>query len=94
MKQVVYSARAFKDLERVTDHLVEFEATDVAQRIQTIVSAVEVLATSPFIGRPIRGALRELVISQGRTGYVVMYRVVAHRVEVLALRHQREAGYR
>jgi plasmid stabilization system protein ParE len=40
--------------------------------------------------------LRELVISYGRTGYVALYRVAARgdRVEILAIRHQREAGYR
>jgi plasmid stabilization system protein ParE len=43
-----------------------------------------------------RGDIRELVISSGRTGYVALYRLrngVA-RVEILTVRHQREAGYR
>ena len=45
---------------------------------------------------PVRERLRELVISYGRTGYVALYRVAARgdRVEILAIRHQREAGYR
>jgi hypothetical protein len=34
-----------------------------------------------------------LVMSYGRTGYVALYRVHHGRVEVLALRPQREAGY-
>jgi plasmid stabilization system protein ParE len=35
------------------------------------------------------------VISHGRSGYVALYRVstAADRVEILAVRHQREAGY-
>jgi plasmid stabilization system protein ParE len=39
--------------------------------------------------------VRELVSSYGRTGYVALYRVTLRRrrVEVLAIRHQREAGY-
>ena len=38
----------------------------------------------------------ELVISSGRTGYVALYRLKSGnaRVEVLTIRHQREAGYR
>jgi plasmid stabilization system protein ParE len=44
----------------------------------------------------VRGDIRELVISSGRTGYVALYRLrngVAS-VEILTIRHQREAGYR
>jgi plasmid stabilization system protein ParE len=37
--------------------------------------------------------VRELVISHGRDGYVALYRVRAGTVVVLAVRHQREAGY-
>jgi plasmid stabilization system protein ParE len=57
---------------------------------------VGILERHPLIGRPVRGSLRELVISHGRTGHVVLYRVsaAADRVEVLAIRYQREAGYR
>jgi plasmid stabilization system protein ParE len=53
------------------------------------------LKRHPHIGRPARGRLRELVISYGRTGYVALYRVSPRRdrIEVLAIRHQREAGY-
>lgn len=51
------------------------------------------LENHPFVGRPIRGELRELVISHGRSGHVALHRVRAGTVVVLALRQQREAGY-
>jgi plasmid stabilization system protein ParE len=37
---------------------------------------------------------RELVISKGRTGYVALYRYLPEqdRVDILAIRHQRESG--
>jgi hypothetical protein len=44
----------------------------------------------------VRGDIRELVISSGRTGCVALYRLrngVA-TAETLTVRHQREAGYR
>jgi plasmid stabilization system protein ParE len=43
----------------------------------------------------VRGEIRELVISAGRTGYVALYQhdALDHRVRVVAVRHQREAGY-
>jgi hypothetical protein len=43
----------------------------------------------------VRGALRELVISSGKTGYVVLYQLQRglDEVPLLAVRHQREAGF-
>jgi hypothetical protein len=39
--------------------------------------------------------MRELVISFGKSGYVALYRFIAHLgvVRVLAIRHQRELDY-
>ena len=47
------------------------------------------------MGRPAEQGLRELVISRGRSGYVVLYRFDAAGdvVRLLAIRHQRESGY-
>ncbi len=47
------------------------------------------------VGRPVESGLRELVISRGKTGYLALYRYEEQRdrVLVLAIRHQREAGY-
>lgn len=60
-----------------------------------ITAAVDALVDHPLIGRPTPPGLRELVISRGRTGYVALYRYdeTRDRVLVLAVRHQREAGY-
>lgn len=60
-----------------------------------IMEAVEVLTNRPFIGRPAEEGLRELLISRGRSGYVALYSYEEAEdvVLVLAIRHQREAGY-
>jgi plasmid stabilization system protein ParE len=62
---------------------------------EAIESAVNTLASHPLLGRRVDGALRELVISFGATGYIALYRFVVQddTVRVLALRHQREVGY-
>jgi plasmid stabilization system protein ParE len=53
------------------------------------------LAEHPLIGRPVSDRFRVLVVSFGNGGYVVLYRVLPRltRVEVLSVRHQREAGF-
>jgi plasmid stabilization system protein ParE len=92
---VSYSARALGDLDGLFDFLAAESPDTAVAAAEAIVDAVTILERHPYIGRPVRGRLRELVISYGRTGYVALYRVAARRdrVEVLAIRHQREAGY-
>jgi plasmid stabilization system protein ParE len=92
---IFYSARALADLDRLFEFLAAVEPTAAVEAAEVIVDAIGVLKRHPHIGRPVRGRLRELVISYGRTGYVALYRVSPRRdrIEVLAIRHQREAGY-
>jgi plasmid stabilization system protein ParE len=95
MAAVAYAPRALGDLERLVDFLLETEEASAAATFELIESAVSVLVMHPLIGRPVEAGLRELVISRGRTGYLAPYRYDEARdqVLVLAIRHQREAGY-
>lgn len=95
MARLSYSARAFADLEKLADDLAATDPTAAAETIGLIEEAVMLLARHPLIGRPVEDGLRELVISRGRTGYVALYSVEEKHdaVLVLAIRHQREAGY-
>lgn len=95
MARILYGARALADLDRLFDFLAEQEPGVAKEAAAAIVHAIAVLERHPYIGRPVRGRVRELVISFGRSGYVALYRVTPgrDRVEVLAVRHQREAGY-
>jgi plasmid stabilization system protein ParE len=63
--------------------------------IALIAEAVELLARHPQIGRPAEHGLRELVISRGKSGYLALYDYdrESDLVAILAIRHQREAGY-
>ena len=95
MSIVRFSGRALGDLERIFDFLAEHDPSLASQAGAAIVEATSVLQHHPMIGRAVQGNLRELVISQGATGYVALYRFVrtVDRVDVLAIRHQREAGF-
>lgn len=96
MARLVYSARALDDLERVTDFLVDTDPAAAAVTADLIAEAVAILAHHPLIGRPAEHDLRGLVISRrGRTGYVALYSFETAQdcVLILAVRHQREAGY-
>ena len=95
MATLTYSRRALDDLARLTDFLAEQNPAAAAQTVDLIAEAVSILTRHPLIGRPVEAGLRELVVSRGRTGYVALYSMEdAHdAVLVLAIRHQREAGY-
>ena len=95
MARLIYSARALDDLERVTDFLVDTDPAAAAVTADLIAEAVTILAHHPLIGRPAEHGLRELVISRGRTGYIALYSFETAQdcVLILAVRHQREAGY-
>jgi plasmid stabilization system protein ParE len=92
---VRYSAKALADFERIVDLAAARDPQAAPDAVAVIMDAVSVLERHPHIGRPVRGRLRELVISYGRTGFVALYRVSPRRdsIDILAIRHQREAGY-
>jgi plasmid stabilization system protein ParE len=84
-----------EDLERITAHLRRHESKGADDRAAEIISALDVLADNPLIGRPAGDDARELVIGRGTHGYIALYRClpVIETVLVLAIRAQREAGY-
>ena len=96
MIELVYTEPALVDLERLSDFLVETDSQAARDTAVLIFEALEILALHPEIGRKVHFGQRELVISRGRTGYLALYRFLPHidRILVLALRHQRESGYK
>ena len=95
MAQIIYSDEAFADFERVIEFLLEASPTSAIEIAVGIQSAILILAEHPLIGRKRDAFRRELVISQGRSGYVAMYRCdpTYDIVRILRIRHQREAGF-
>ena len=97
--KVALTERAYTDLIRLTDFLLEFDKSAASKAIDLIEDGLRILKQHPFIGRPVQGDqaiegdLRELVISYGKTGYVALYSIEDEaQVWILTIRHQREAG--
>ena len=95
MAQVIYSRRALTDLERLAEFLAEEAPRAAIAAIDTIADGISILERHPLVGRPCEQGLRELVISYGKRGYVALYayREVHDVALILAIRHQREAGF-
>jgi plasmid stabilization system protein ParE len=96
MSRIELAPEVFDDFDRFFDHIAKFDAGSAPVRIAEILDAIQILATSPLIGRPVDGGNRELIIGRASRGYVALYRYVAQvdTVFVLALRNQRESGYK
>jgi plasmid stabilization system protein ParE len=95
LAQVVYSPEALADFGRIIEFLLEVTPQTAEESVERIRHAVTILSAHPLIGRKRDALRRELVISQGRFGYVALYRYdpVRDQVFVLRLRYQREAGF-
>ena len=95
MAEVVYSRHAFADLDRLADFLIKDAPQAAVTEIDVIRDGIEILERHPFVGRPCEEGLRELLISYGKSGYVALYSYEQRQdvVLVLAIHHQREAGY-
>ena len=97
MPRVIVTAGAVAGLERCRGFLAS-KAPEAARRAaEAIGQQLLMLESAPAIGRPLPDLpeLRELVIVFGDSGYVALYRhvPVEDAVYVLAVRHQKEAGY-
>lgn len=96
MARVELAPEVSDDFDRIFDHLADHDLEHAVARVGEIIEALNVLETNPEIGRPAPRDKRELVIGRGSRGYIALYRYVPEldTAFVLAIRGQREAGYR
>ena len=96
MSRVVLAAQIRADFDRIFDFLFDNAPEFAAVRIEAIMAAIDILETSPMIGRPVAFGQRELVIATGSSGYLALYRYdpVLDTAFVLAVRSQRERDYK
>lgn len=96
MSRLIWSPQALLDMQRLYRFLASKNMDAAKRAIKSTRQGVKVLGQQPGIGRPIEDMpdeFREWVIDFGDSGYLVRYRLDADEVVILAVRHQREAGY-
>jgi plasmid stabilization system protein ParE len=94
---VRFAPAAAKDLQRLFDFLAERDLKVARRARSAMAKGLEFLRTFPFSCRKAATEhpfLRELVISFGANGYVVLFEIEdIQTVTVLAVRHQREEDF-
>lgn len=96
MPRLNWSPQALLDVQRLYQFLSSKDINAAKRAAATIRQAVKILGQQPGVGRPIEDMepeYREWLIDFGDSGYVAMYRIQVDNVVILAVRHQREAGY-
>ncbi|OKP03627.1 type II toxin-antitoxin system RelE/ParE family toxin [Xenorhabdus eapokensis] len=97
MPRLIWSPPALADIQRLYYGFLAKKDKDTARRaIKTIRIGVKTLAHQPEAGRPaddMDPAFREWLIDFGSSGYIALYRIEGETATILAVRHQKEAGY-
>lgn len=96
MSQLIWTPPALNDVQRLYRFLAARDAGAAQRAVKAIRAGVQILVRQPGLGRPLEEMdvdFREWLIEFGSRGYVVLYRIEDDSVIILAVRHQREAGY-
>lgn len=95
--RVRYTKKARDDQRRLYEYLLKRDQAVARRAIEKIAKGIELLKEFPFTCRkasPDSPFLRELLISFGSAGYVLLFEIEdATTVTILAVRHQREDDY-
>lgn len=96
MPRLIWSPEALLDIQRLYRFLAE-KSPDAAKRaVKAIREEVNILATSPEVGRPaveMDQEFREWLVDFGDSGYIALYRYDGQTAVIVAVRHQKEVGY-
>ena len=95
MSKINYSPKSLDDLNRIRVFLANKNQTAAKKAIQAIVDGIKELTHMPHVGKPVENTLliRDWMIDFGKSGYVVRYHYDGEMIFVLAVRHQKEAGF-
>ncbi|PDT16652.1 plasmid stabilization protein [Rhizobium sp. J15] len=96
MPQVIFSPAAIRDLERLRKFLRPKNPSAAKRAGETILRSVRALGLNPHMGRLVDDLPEqylEWLVDFGDSGYVVRYRIDGDALMILAVRHQKEAGF-
>ena len=96
MPRLIWTPPALTDVQRLYHFLAPKDEAATRRAIKAIRAGVKILAHQPGAGRPVEDmdpAFREWPIDFGSSGYIALYRFDGETAAILAVRHQKEAGY-
>ena len=97
MPRLIWSPPALKDVQRAWRFLADKNMDAAKRAVKSIREGAKPIGQHPEIGRLVDDMaleFREWPINFGDSGYVVLYRYDGKDAMILAVRHQKEAGFR
>jgi len=94
--RLIWTPPALADVQRLYRFLAPKDEAATRHAIKAIRAGVKILAHQPEVGRPVEDMdpeFREWPIDFGSSGYIALYRFDGETAAILAVRHQKEAGY-
>lgn len=96
MPELIWTPAALRDVQRCYRFLAPKSPVAASRAATAIREGMRVIEAHPEAGRPaakMDSEFREWLIAFGDSVYVVLYRLDGDQAVVLAVSHQREAGY-
>ncbi len=96
MPRLIWSSQSLRDMQRIYRFLAPKNSSAAKRAVKAIRESVNVLSLQPDVGRPVEDmpiGFREWMIDFGHSGYVVRYCIDENAVLILAVLHQKEAGF-
>lgn len=96
MSRLIWTPRALAGLEQAYFFLAEKDQEAALRALEAIDGGALMLENFPQAGRPaddLEPEHKELLIPFGKSGYVLLYRMENSFVYILAVKHQKNAGY-
>lgn len=90
--RIFYTEEAILDLKRLKEFLEKNNIFSVSKASQRIIKTTDLLKTNLLLGRNVRGKkeIRELIISFGKSNYLLRYKLEENKIYILRIWHAKE----
>ena len=96
MPRLIWSPAALIDVQPLYRFLAEKNKGAAQRAVKAIRESVKIISHQPEMGRPpekMEPEYREWLIDFGDSGYIALYHFDGETAVIVAVRHQKEAGY-
>jgi len=92
MSQIIVTAKATRDLKKIREYLLQFNAEAAQNSAAAIIEATSLLMKHPQLGKPLEDIpeYRELVRPFGAGAYTIRYRLDFDRIIIVGIKHSKE----
>lgn len=92
MPQIIISAKAARDLQKIRTYLLQFNAEAAQKAAATIIEATNLILNHQLIGKPLEDIpeYRELIRPFGSGAYIIRYRVDFDKIIIAGIKHSKE----